>query len=332
MLYRGDIYAKPDIAVFTFVRLMDTEAYLKKLLVSPVMREGILKHYQMLLRLMKNRECEVFSQISFDFNLIESEDGKCVKINERKFVETPLSEEQNIKISPRMFMSYDPNKDPDAGHFKDGIFRSFPNLEVRIKFLNKFYQCLLAHRMELKLVVHGPKDSGKSSWVNILMGVIPMERIATITEERQFSASMITEDIELTIVDEWSESTLRGDQAKTILQGGLTAISRKHTSAKLVENKSPFYITMNILPNFGAEDENVQQRIYCFQTVSLSMPILGAEKWMRENSMECIAWMANELNNNSNLIEVGMKVFPVSKSEDQTLQMVKKNPFLTSIK
>ena len=82
VLYGGDIYAKPDIAIFTFVRLMDAEAYLNKLLVSPVMREGILKHYQMLLRLMKNRECEVFPQISFDFNLIEVEDGKCFKINE----------------------------------------------------------------------------------------------------------------------------------------------------------------------------------------------------------------------------------------------------------
>ena len=86
--YRGDIYVNPDNAVFIFVRLMDTEAYLNKFLVSPVMREEILKHYQMLLRLMKNRECEVFPQISFDFNLIEMADGKCFKINERKFVET----------------------------------------------------------------------------------------------------------------------------------------------------------------------------------------------------------------------------------------------------
>ena len=112
------------------------------MLVSPVMREGILKHDQML---MNNRECEVFLQISFDFNLIEVEDEKCFKINERKFVETPLSEAQKGKIPPRMFVSYDPNKDPDAGHFKDEALNSFPDLEVRVKFLNKFYQCLLAH-------------------------------------------------------------------------------------------------------------------------------------------------------------------------------------------
>ena len=63
---------------------MDTEAYLNKLLISPVMHEGILKHYQIMLhRLTKNRKCKVFPQISFDFDLIEVEDGKCFKINEK---------------------------------------------------------------------------------------------------------------------------------------------------------------------------------------------------------------------------------------------------------
>ena len=71
---------KPDNAVFTFIRFIRfIEEYLNKLLESPVMREGMLKHYQMLLRLTKNSECEVFPQISFDFNLIEVEDGKCLK-------------------------------------------------------------------------------------------------------------------------------------------------------------------------------------------------------------------------------------------------------------
>ena len=56
MLYRGDIYVTPDNAVVTFVRLVDTEAYLNTLIVSPVMREGMLKHYQMLLRLYEEQE------------------------------------------------------------------------------------------------------------------------------------------------------------------------------------------------------------------------------------------------------------------------------------
>ena len=43
---------------------------------------------------------------------------------------------------------------------------SFPEDEIRANFLNKFYQCLLAGRMPYKvkkLVVYGPKDSGKTS-------------------------------------------------------------------------------------------------------------------------------------------------------------------------
>ena len=33
-----------------------------------------------------------------------------------------------------------------------------------------------------KLVVHGPKDSGKTSWINVLLGIIPMTDVATITQ------------------------------------------------------------------------------------------------------------------------------------------------------
>ena len=65
------------------------------------------------------------------------------------------------------------------------------------------------------------------------------------------------------------------------------------------------------------------------------MPILGAGKWMRENNMECIGWMANELNNNSNLIEEEEQWYESLPSEqDQRPDFTngKKNPFLTSIK
>ena len=35
-----------------------------------------------------------------------------------------------------------------------------------------------------KLVVHGPKDSGKTSRINVLLGIIPMTDVAPITQER----------------------------------------------------------------------------------------------------------------------------------------------------
>ena len=48
----------------------------------------------------------------------------------------------------------------------EGIDNSFPDLEERVKVLNKLYQCLVAFRMPekvRKLVFGGPKNSGKTS-------------------------------------------------------------------------------------------------------------------------------------------------------------------------
>ena len=70
-----------------------------------------------------------------------------------------------------------------------------------------------------KLVIFGPKDSGKTSWVQVLSGVIPLRNVATITQEKQFSAAMMGKDSELVCLDEWSENTLQAGLAKTVLQG-----------------------------------------------------------------------------------------------------------------
>ena len=68
-----------------------------------------------------------------------------------------------------------------------------------MNFLDKFYHCLMAGRMPHKcpeLVVSGPKDSGKTTWLSVLTGVI-------------FSMQMISEDTQLVFMDEWSPDTLQ---------------------------------------------------------------------------------------------------------------------------
>ena len=79
-----------------------------------------------------------------------------------------------------------------------------------------------------ELVVEGPNDSGKTSWASIFHRVIPQGKIASIIGERQFSAAMITKEIQLMVVDEWSDSTLQSDLVKTILQGGWIVTAVKH--------------------------------------------------------------------------------------------------------
>ena len=54
-----------------------------------------------------------------------------------------------------------------------------------------------------QLVVSGPKDSGKTSWACVLHRIVPSERVASITSEKQLSASMINDSTKLVVIDDW---------------------------------------------------------------------------------------------------------------------------------
>jgi hypothetical protein len=146
-----------------------------------------------------------------------------------------------------------------------------------------------------KLVVVGPKDSGKTSWSNIFHRVIPASYIASLTNERKFSAAMINNETQLVLVDEWSANTMQSDLAKCILQGGWMVSAVKYGLPKTVLNNSPFYITTNNLPNFGKEEyDNVKRRIEIFTTMSLPQTLPGIDKWIYDHEMDSIAWIAEK--------------------------------------
>ena len=103
----------------------------------------------------------------------------------------------------------------DGGYYATSVLNSFPVLMERISFLNKFYQCLLCHQLPhkvRKLVVVGPCDSGKSSWANVLMALVPLTKVAILTKEKNFGTSMIEEDTQLLYVDEWCKPMMSQDQ------------------------------------------------------------------------------------------------------------------------
>lgn len=299
-LHRGFVHGKPAEATLTFVRMMDVKTYINKLLANDALRERILKHMTRIIQLLSHPACEIMTQIEFHPDYIEVSGGQFFRISSRSFTDCapilPFG-----KISPRAFIPYDSTTPPQPLHFKSGIKNSFPELPVRTAFLNKFYQCFLGRRMPQKirkLVVSGPRDSGKTSWACVLHRIIPSDRIASITKERQFSASMINDETEIVIIDDWSGHTMDCDLAKTLLQGGWFVTAVKHEQAKCVWNNSPFYITTNSVPDFEEESENVERRISVFQTKALPTTTPGIDKWMFENAMDCLVWAANEINQN----------------------------------
>ena len=93
---------------------------------------------------------------------------------------------------------------------------------------------------------------------------------------------MIEQDTQIVFLDEWSENNLQSDMAKVVLQSSYVPKLTKHKDATFVLNNSPYYITTNSLPSFGAEDDNVKRRIKAFETTSLPSTSPNVERWMRK--------------------------------------------------
>ena len=321
-IYRSDVYAKPDEASVTFVRMTDVASYLHRLLGNESLRDNMLRHFASIQKFLSHPACEIIQQIKFDLDLIEVANGYCFSIKTRSFIPCPIPSSKLGKLSPRAFVPYDHTTPPNPQYFREAILNSFPDDDERAKFLNKFYQCLSAFNMPhkvKKLVVAGPKDSGKTSWSNIFHRIIPSAAIASLTKEKQFSAAMITNDTQLVIVDEWSASTMESDLAKSILQGGWMVTAVKHGVPRTVLNNSPYYITTNHVPDFGDEDENVRRRIDIFTTESLPRPRPGINRWLYDHAMDCIAWIADEINGNRDVISDTELWYEGSNSEPLTI-------------
>ena len=283
---------------------MDT--YIDELLANEAIRSEILRHRRELKEMLGKKHCVIIQQIEMDYDLIEVRNDKCFQISARKFIATPLHENKRGLISPRAFQDYNPDKIPRPKYFTSSILNSFPEDQIRARFLNKLYQLLLSFRLPQKvrrLVTYGAKDSGKTTWLSIFLGIIPRKYIASITKEGKFATSGIKDDTMLVFIEEWTSQHLTSDVAKAVLQGGLMVTAVKSKEQRIVSNKVPFYITTNNLPDFGEEEENVKRRLAIFKTKSLPKTEPGVDQWLENNAMECIAWMAKEINRSRHLIE-----------------------------
>ena len=184
-LYRGHVYARPNMATVTFVHMMSIECYLHQVLSNDTLGERVLKHFSVLAKILGHKDCTIIRQLQFNNELIEVSGGVVFQISARRFIPCPITPDSIRQISPRSFVSYDSSTLPEAGYFKHAILNSFPELNERVNFLNKFYQCLIPGRMPQKvrkLVVTGPRDSGKTSWAAVFHRLIPAHCVATITK------------------------------------------------------------------------------------------------------------------------------------------------------
>ena len=65
----------------------------------------------------------------------------------------------------------------------------------------------------------GGRNSGKTTWSEIMKGIIPSEYIATESREGTFGLSTLTPDTQICIWDEWKTTSMSTDMIKAVLGG-----------------------------------------------------------------------------------------------------------------
>ena len=282
---------------------------------------------------------QLFPVIDFDFDYIELCNKDFFKFSSRSIVSSPFKDSDFGIISPRTFQNFDARKTKfsDARYFSESIEHCFPDITERVRFCNKFYQCFLCwqlpHKIK-KLVVVGEKNSGKTSWSKVFFGLMPKEKIAVLSKEKNFGSSMIENDTELLWVDEWKKEMLSEDTIKTMMQGGFFCQAVKHESPKMQNMQAGVYITCNEIPDYGKEQANVELRLYICRTKALKNTCLDAPRWIQENAMKCLLWLALYINQNIHLVEKEERFYerPRDVSANATIAKNVPNHILKQIK
>lgn len=305
VLYQGSVYARPEHAQFTYEHFSDVNSYLHISLSNKKAYEAVLGNIQGVEAYLKHPKCRLMRQIKFDMNLIEVANGRCLDISKRTFIPIPLSKADIGVTSPRAFCDYDSMQMPNPKYFEESLRNSFGHDQhMYADVINKLYQCLVPQPHKLrKPCFIGGRDSGKSSWIIPFESVMPRHSIATITKEEAFATHMLHDGIQLVIVNEWTDRLLAADTLKWLLEGGLMFTAVKHKAARAFFNEFPFFFTANEEPTFGVEDVNVKRRLKIFRTKSLPSTDIEANRFLRKNPMDCIAWCALKITELRHLIE-----------------------------
>lgn len=248
------------------------------------------------------KSCKIIRQLEIDYDLIEVKPyGVCFSFTKKRFLTNAIPDGEIGIISPRTYISYTykPNVVPLPQLFVNSLRNSLPSEDQLLLFLQKWYQLALKDlfpQKTKKLCCVGDPDSGKTSWFAPYEGIISQDKLASVTRDRHFSASMLSSETECLFVDEWPPDSLTGDDAKRILQGGYIAIPQKHKEAVRVVYRSGVYITCNEIPPFAEiDDRAIRARLVIFQTKSLRSRNPYATNWLRRNCMQCFHWAAERL-------------------------------------
>ena len=172
-LYKGEVFKKNPASMFTFEHACSIRKFLSLLANNDHLKDLIVNNFSKVENFLADPECEFSRQLKVNYDLIEVSGGWCFSISERKFIQNGIKEVG--KESPRAFVQYLHDKEPDAKFFKEILHNSLTPTDVG--HFCEYFLRLLNHGIkphkEKVLCLIGAPNSGKTSLFTPITRIVP---------------------------------------------------------------------------------------------------------------------------------------------------------------
>lgn len=130
-LHRGMILRKEREAMYTYTIKCDVNSFIGTLEGNETFKTRLSKYGKQVRDKLQNPETQFIKQIKIDHDLIEVNNGWCLCISKREFLQHAVRKGDIGRVSPRAFCLYDNSKEPDPKFFRDILENSLNQEQIR---------------------------------------------------------------------------------------------------------------------------------------------------------------------------------------------------------
>ena len=174
-------------------------------------------------------------------------------------------------------MDYNHTEDPEPKYFEEILRNSYSEDDIK-RFCTDFLALFRPkqHKQPVACAI-GLADSGKTSLFSPVFQIVPLNRIARVTKQKNVNKAMIDRYTEVIFLNEAFAGLLDVDDWKIICQGGFTSHDAKWKKAEGFHCTATMFVTCHADMDFSADHNEAMDRRFRVFRVSYLRKTTGYE-------------------------------------------------------